>query len=40
MIAADEPFLRALSRRWIPREMTTAPALDPMQAQWSRIMCC
>src|ERR1019366_5853680 len=29
MIAAHEPFLRAVPKRWIPREMTTAPALDP-----------
>jgi radical SAM superfamily enzyme YgiQ (UPF0313 family) len=29
MIADSEPFLRALPRRWIPREMITAPALDP-----------
>src|SRR5579863_5714813 len=28
MIAADEPFLRPIPKRWIPREMTTAPALD------------
>ena len=32
MIAPDEPFLRAVPKRWIPREMTTALALDPMQA--------
>lgn len=32
MIAADEPFLRPLSKPWIPREMTTAPALDPTDA--------
>ena len=30
MIAPDEPFLRPLSKRWIPREMTVAPALDPI----------
>jgi radical SAM superfamily enzyme YgiQ (UPF0313 family) len=29
MIAADEPFLRPIRKRWIPREMSTAPALDP-----------
>src|SRR5579863_3830898 len=29
MIAPDEPFLHALKKRWIPPEMTTAPALDP-----------
>jgi hypothetical protein len=29
MIAAHEPFLRSVPKRWIPREMTTAPALDP-----------
>jgi hypothetical protein len=28
MIAPDEPFLRPVPRRWIPREMTTAPALE------------
>lgn len=28
MIAPDEPFLRPVPKRWIPREMTTAPALD------------
>jgi hypothetical protein len=28
MIAHDEPFLRPVPKRWIPREMTTAPALD------------
>src|SRR6202162_3026310 len=28
MIAPDEPFLRPVPGRWIPREMTTAPALD------------
>ena len=29
MIAPDEPFLRPVKKRWIPPEMTTAPALDP-----------
>ena len=29
MIAPDEPFLHAIPKRWIPREMTTAPVLDP-----------
>src|SRR5271165_3010327 len=29
MIASDEPFLRPLLRRWIPREMMHPPALDP-----------
>lgn len=24
-----EPFLRPVKKRWIPREMTTAPVLDP-----------
>jgi len=28
MIAPDEPFLHAIPKRWIPREMTVAPALD------------
>jgi len=28
MIAPDEPFLRPIPKRWIPRAMTTAPALD------------
>src|ERR1700688_2696360 len=28
MIAPDEPFLRPVRKRWIPREMTSAPALD------------
>ena len=32
MIAPDEPFLRRVPKRWIPREMTTAPALDPNQS--------
>ena len=29
MIAPDEPFLRPIPKRWIPREMSVAPALDP-----------
>ena len=29
MIAPDEPFLRPIPKRWIPREMVTAPVLDP-----------
>ena len=29
MIDPNEPFLRAIPKRWIPREMTVAPALDP-----------
>ncbi|MGA8340379.1 MAG: hypothetical protein WB781_00430, partial [Candidatus Sulfotelmatobacter sp.] len=29
MIAPDEPFLNPVPKRWIPREMSTAPALDP-----------
>src|SRR5450631_2850504 len=29
MIAPDEPFLRPIPKRWIPREMTVAPALEP-----------
>jgi radical SAM superfamily enzyme YgiQ (UPF0313 family) len=28
MIAPDDPFLRPVPKRWIPREMTTAPVLD------------
>ncbi len=32
MIDANEPFLRSVAQRWIPREMTTAPALDPAAA--------
>src|SRR5579862_607335 len=28
MISADEPFLRPVAARWIPREMLIAPALD------------
>jgi len=28
MISADEPFLRPIPKRWIPREMATAPSLD------------
>jgi radical SAM superfamily enzyme YgiQ (UPF0313 family) len=32
MIAAGEPFLRSIPRRWIPREMTTAPALNLSEA--------
>src|ERR1700751_3991839 len=31
MIAPDEPFLRPIPKRWIPREMTTAPDLDPAE---------
>jgi hypothetical protein len=29
MISPSEPFLRPVPKRWIPREMTTAPSLDP-----------
>jgi hypothetical protein len=29
MISPHEPFLRSIPKRWIPREMTTAPVLDP-----------
>ena len=29
MFALDEPFLRPIPKRWIPREMTSAPVLDP-----------
>lgn len=32
MIDVTEPFLRSIPKRWIPREMTTAPALDPAQS--------
>jgi len=28
MIAPNDPFLRPIPKRWIPREMVTAPALD------------
>jgi radical SAM superfamily enzyme YgiQ (UPF0313 family) len=28
MVASNEPFLCAIPKRWIPREMTVAPALD------------
>ena len=28
MIPSNEPFLRPVPKRWIPREMTTAPLLD------------
>src|SRR5439155_10393129 len=28
MIPSDEPFLRPIPKRWIPREMTAAPSLD------------
>lgn len=31
MIAPAEPFLRPIPKRWIPGEMTTAPALDPAE---------
>ena len=31
MIDANEPFLRSIPKRWIPHEMTTAPALDPTE---------
>ncbi|MGB6472934.1 MAG: radical SAM protein [Candidatus Sulfotelmatobacter sp.] len=29
MVATHEPFLTPVKKRWIPPEMTTAPALDP-----------
>ena len=29
MVDPNDPFLRPIPKRWIPREMTTAPALDP-----------
>jgi hypothetical protein len=28
MITSDEPFLRPIPKRWMPREMVTAPTLD------------
>ncbi len=31
MIDPNEPFLRSIPKRWIPREMTTAPGLDPTE---------
>src|ERR1700675_2202448 len=31
MIEPTEPFLRRIPKRWIPREMTVAPALDPAE---------
>src|SRR5438270_1623771 len=31
MIAAHEPFFRPIPKRWIPREMITAPLLDPCE---------
>src|SRR5256885_7757217 len=31
MIATHEPFFRPIPKRWIPREMTTAPLLDPCE---------
>ncbi len=31
MIDSQEPFLRRVPKRWIPREMTTAPGLDPAE---------
>ena len=31
MIASAEPFLRPIAKRWIPPEMTHAPALDPAE---------
>src|SRR5215813_8736161 len=34
MISSLEPFLHPVSKRWIPREMTTAPELDPSEAGW------
>lgn len=32
MIAAHDPFLDAIAKRWIPPEMTTAPALDAKES--------
>ena len=31
MIDSQEPFLRRVPKRWIPREMTNAPGLDPAE---------
>jgi radical SAM superfamily enzyme YgiQ (UPF0313 family) len=31
MIDPNDPFLRQIRRRWIPREMTAAPVLDPVE---------
>ena len=31
MRSHDEPFLRPIPKRWIPREMLIAPALDPLE---------
>ncbi|HZC25193.1 MAG TPA: hypothetical protein VE866_17790, partial [Candidatus Binatia bacterium] len=31
MIAPGEPVLHPIPKRWIPREMTTAPVLDPSE---------
>jgi radical SAM superfamily enzyme YgiQ (UPF0313 family) len=31
MIDPNDPFLRRIRRRWIPREMTAAPVLDPVE---------
>src|SRR6266536_1474685 len=31
MIRTEEPFLRAVPKRWIPPEMVHAPALDPSE---------
>src|SRR6204780_3688152 len=31
MIEPTEPFLRRIPKRWIPREMITAPLLDPTE---------
>lgn len=32
MISPDDPFLRQVTKRWLPAEMTTAPALNPNEA--------
>jgi hypothetical protein len=31
VIDPNEPFHHSIPKRWIPREMTTAPALDPTE---------
>src|SRR5215467_8576096 len=35
MISPLEPFLQQIAKRWIPAEMTHAPALDPNQSEGS-----
>jgi hypothetical protein len=44
MIAPEEPFLRPAKRRWIPTEMSIAPALDasapagPLEARYALLI--